>query len=149
MNRREQGSISALARWRAFGEARAMDRFRHESFEMHQAAARVDEAGARLEDVSQSRSALLRHDDIDLPRLQITAQIEHATAAHLRARQDELTAAQQLRNAAQAVYVAARADTRVVDARGERLATAERDRREKTLFDRMADLHMQSRRASQ
>lgn len=148
MNRREHGSVSALARWRAFGEARASDRFRRESFETRQAAARADEAGTRLNDVSQSRSALLRADDIDLPRLQVSAQIEHATAEHLRARQDELAAAQQRRDDAQSTYVAARADTRVADARGERLATAERDRREKTLFDQMADLHTQSRSAS-
>ncbi|MGH8076439.1 MAG: hypothetical protein ACREPE_03810, partial [Lysobacter sp.] len=69
-------------------------------------------------------------------------------AEQLRARQDELAAAQQLRDDAQTVYIAARADTRVVNARGDRLAAAERDRREKTLFDWMADLHTQSRSTS-
>lgn len=149
MNRRGTGSISALTRWRAFGETRASDLFQRENFATHQASARVDTASAQLDDVSQSRSALLLVDDIDLPRLQVAAQIEAASAERLRARQDELEAAKRLRDDAQAVYVAARGDTRVVNARGERLAAADRDRIEKTLFDWIAELHVQSRSTPQ
>lgn len=146
MSRRGQGSISALARWRAFGEARASERFQHENSAEYRAREICDEARTKLQDVEQSRAALLGVDDIDLPRLQVAAQIERASAEQVRARQYELAAAQRLRDAAQAAYVAARADTRVVDARGARLDSAEADRREKALFDWMADLHAQSRR---
>lgn len=145
---RRPGSIPALTRWRAFGEARASVQLQRESFAVRQASWHLDEARARLEDVSQSWSALLNVANIDLPRLQITAQIEQAAAEHLQARRSESAAAHQTRDEAQAVFVAARAETRVAGARGDRHAAAERGRLEKVLFDWMADLHAQNERTS-
>ncbi|MDQ3286715.1 MAG: hypothetical protein M3Q42_00390 [Pseudomonadota bacterium] len=142
---RAKGALPALARWRAFEEARVADRFQRESFAAHQADARAEETRCKLEDVSQSVAALLVTTSIDLPRLQLASQIRNSAADLHQADVEVSDAARMLRDSAQAAYAAARAQTRVVEARGQRRTAAESDRREKLMFDWTADLHSRGR----
>lgn len=142
------GALPALARWRAFGEARAADRFQREAFATSQADTRTEDASLHLQDVSHSVSALLDADSVDLPRLQLASQIHNAAAERLQEQRDLSAAARALRIEAQSAYAAARADTRMVEVRERRCAAVESERREKLMFDRMADMQNQTRSAS-
>ncbi len=142
-----RGALPALARWRAFGEARAADSFQREAFATSQADARTEDARLHLQDVFDSVSALLDAESIDLPRLQLASQIHDAAADRLQEHSELSAAARALRDEAQSVYVAARADTRMVEVREQRRSAVESERREKLMFDRMADMRIQTRSA--
>ena len=141
---RSDGGLSAVARWRAFGEARAADRFQREAFATAQADARAVDADLHLEDVSQAVSALLGADTMDLPRLQLASHIHDAAADRLQEQRELAAAARELRNQAQQAYATARADTRMVEVRAKRQAAVASERREKLMFDWMADMRVQA-----
>lgn len=144
---RGSGALPALARWRAFGEARAADRFQREAYATSQADRRAEDASLHLQDVSHSMSDLIGAARIDLPRLQLASQIHDAAADRLQEQRELSDAARELRNEAQRAYAAARADTRMVDVRARRRAAVDSERQEKLMFDRMADMQTRTRSA--
>lgn len=147
MSSRKQRTLTALVRWRDFAESRASDTFRRCNGEVRHAQQELDAAADKLEDIQRSRTQLLDAPQVDLTLLQFAADIEEIAWQVALDRRVELDTAEQARDSAQAVYVNARAQTRVVDTRRERVATIESDRQEKTMFDWMADLYTQTRNA--
>lgn len=146
MSRDPNKAIATLVRWREFQEARASDEFRQRSAKTRQAKATVDLANANVEKVQKHRALLLESPNLDLPRLLMAAQIEEVHWHQLREHQAVHVAAQELEGQALAQHVAARAHTRVAEARKQRKNAEHSDHAEKMSFDWMADLHNQHRK---
>lgn len=145
MSGRKLPALGALVRWRDLAETRAADAFRNSNDEVRRARQQSDSARGKAMDIQRRRGEMLSAARIDPARLQYAADIEERAWNVALAQRAELEAAEQARDAAQAAYVDARAQTRVVEARHERLSTIECDRQEKATFDRMADLYVATR----
>jgi hypothetical protein len=147
MSGRKLPALGALIRWRDLAETRATDAFRSSNDEVRRARQQSDSDSARGKamDIQRRRGEMLSAASIDPARLQYAADIEDRAWSVAWAHRAELDAAEQARHAAQAAYVDARAQTRVVEARHARLSAIECDRQEKATFDRMADLYAATR----
>ena len=145
MSGRKLPALGALIRWRDLAETRAADAFRSSNDEVRRARQESDSARGKAMDIQRRRGEMLSATSIDPTRLQYAADIEERAWSAALAHRAGLEAAEQARDAAQAAYVDARAQTRVVEARHERLSAIECDRQEKASFDRMADLYAATR----
>lgn len=143
---RPERAVAALMRWRTFGESRAREAFARQTHQTQQAATEADDARDMRDGIAGERYELMQQDTIDLDRMDVVRAIEHVAEDALREREDELRAARDKQAEAQQRYVAARAQSRVVEARRDRITHAAADQREKRLFDWMADMHVASRR---
>jgi len=145
MSGRNLTALAALVRWREFTETRASDAFRRSNQVAEKARIACMDAQGKVDAIQQARLLVLQEESIDLARLHLVVQVEDIAQAVARECERELDVAQEARQTAQSAYVEARAQTRVADSRHERLSRQRREHEEKLMFDRMADLYMQSK----
>ncbi len=147
MKRSSHESLSMLVRWREFQESRASSEFQRSFAETRKSQAGVGQAAVAMEDIREYQVAFLRSPQLDLEILQVVADVAQGALQRLEDAQADQAAASQRQDEAQAQHVAARAKTRVVEGRRQRADLARREQAEKLEFDRMADLHVQVKRA--
>lgn len=133
-------AVAALARWRAFGQTLAERAHRQASAECADARAKADAARANVDAVTHHLRDMLSAPILDLAKLQCVAQIEAHALAVAANRDLDLAEATDKQQAAMSRHLEARAKTRIVENRYERIAAAAADRTEKRDFDRMAEL---------
>lgn len=138
-------ALGSLLRWREWTESRAELALALSARELERAKA-GSQAQLNVVTTIQQQRARMQEGSIDPALLQLAGEIENNAWRVLEARREDEASAQDRRDGAHQALLDARAHMRVVEARHARVAATERDHREKILFDRMADLHAQSRR---
>lgn len=132
--------LATLLRWREFQESGAANHYRRCSAATGRCEDEVQRAESEVLHVLERRNQMLATSELDIAGLQWVARFEDIARSVVAERQASLAEAEQAQAEARAAHVAARARTRVVDARHARIAQGERERAEKVSFDRMADL---------
>lgn len=140
MSDRNIAAIAALARWRAFGQTLAERAHRQASAECADARTKADAARSNVDAVTHHLRDTLSAPILDLAKLQCVAQMQEHALAVAANRDLDLAEATDKQQAAMSRHLEARAKTRIVENRYERIAAVVADRTEKRDFDRMAEL---------
>lgn len=140
MSARKIAAVRALGRWRAFQEALAERRNLQAAAAVCDARSTLAEAQACAVAIVRRRMDMLVSSQLDPGQLQFVAGMEEGAWHAVAHRQSQLACAEDAAATAQEAHLHARAQTRVVDSRRERLTAAEEDFLEKQRFDRMAAL---------
>ena len=138
-------ALTALLRWRELGESRAAADLARSAQALDRARAIAEEQAGAVDSIQRQRAALLEG-VLDPAVMELARAIEGEAWKVLEARRSEELEAKAGYDTAHDGLVRARGETRVAEARHTRVASAQRDRHEKVLFDRMADLHVLTRR---
>lgn len=145
MKRNATAAIATLVRWREFEESRASDVYRQRAVEAEKRRGMLDQAETSVDDVRRYRLDLLQAPRLDMARLHVASGVEAIARLKADECETELKTARERQEAARAIHVAARAQTRVAESRRARVSACESERIEKTLFDWMADLRISGR----
>jgi hypothetical protein len=146
MSKPTSTALTALLRWREWDESRAEIALAQSSQKLESAKAGRETQHDTVTAIQQRRSRMLEG-TLDPALLQVASEMEANAWRVLEACQADEALAEDRRNIAHQTLLDARARVRVVEARHSRVVAVERDRHEKVLFDRMSDLHAQSRRS--
>lgn len=134
-------AIAKLVRLREFAQARESATFTARSA----AVARARECVAlamRDTDATHVRiNGLLTEHHLDLGRLQMLSEIEHAAWSRAQAAEQALTSTIEQQTAARDAHRRARTQTQVASTRLAQVVAVHADQEEKRTFDHMADLH--------
>jgi hypothetical protein len=140
MSRKKVEAVETLVRWRELKEAIAKRAYRSAALRESVALGASDAANKNLADIQRRRTELLSEATIDLMRVQAVAEIETGAWSVVDQKLAELADARTRTGEALSLHCDARAQSRVADARRERIASVHADRCEKLSFDRMSAL---------
>lgn len=144
MSKNTNRALNALLRWRELEESRAAVGLASATQVYERAKALTQSQALTVEGIQRERAGLMEG-SIDPAVLQLAAAIEDGAWKSLEICRSSESVAHEHQEGAHQALVDARAHTRVVEARHVRVTAVQRDREEKAMFDRMADLHTLTR----
>lgn len=146
MTHPRRGAAEAMVRWRSFERNRALAEFAQCVRDAARARESLEFQKSQLHALDTQRQQLAAASYLDLSRLHVLRSAEAYALEALDQRERAVAAAQEKQAHAQRCYLQARADARVAKHRRQQIMQAEADRREKTDFDRLADMYVLTRR---